>query len=93
MQKIMEEYEELKKAYEEGDNRAIREELGDLLFSVANVSRFLGIDPEESLNESTEKFIERFAYIEENSGINGKTIEDISLDEMDRLWAEAKKIF
>ena len=67
------------------------EEFGDLLFSMVNVARFLNIDPEESLNKSTVKFIERFATMEKVSIDRGLDLESMSLEEMDNLWIEAKK--
>lgn len=69
----------------------ITEELGDLLFSVVNVSRFLKTDPEEALKQSTEKFIRRFAYIEDSALTCGRRVEDMSLEELDKLWEEAKR--
>ena len=62
------------------------EELGDLLFSVVNLSRMAKIDPEESLNRATEKFIERFAMLEMRANESGKRLEYMSLEEMDALW-------
>jgi tetrapyrrole methylase family protein/MazG family protein len=90
-QKIKEETIELAEASGSGDVQRIREELGDLLFSVVNVSRFLKVNPEEALNAASEKFIKRFAYIENESIARGKRIENMSLHEMDELWEEAKQ--
>lgn len=73
------------------DKKALEEELGDLLFSVVNVSRFLGIDPEASLDYTLDKFIRRFTHIEDSALACGKALEDMSLSEMDELWNEAKK--
>ena len=73
------------------DKKALEEELGDLLFSVVNVSRFLGIDPEASLDYTIDKFIRRFTHIEDSTLACGKALEDMSLSEMDELWNEAKK--
>lgn len=72
------------------DKKALEEELGDLLFSVVNVSRFLGIDPEASLDYTIDKFIRRFTHIEDSALACGKALEDMSLSEMDELWNEAK---
>ena len=66
------------------------EELGDLLFSVVNVARFLKVDPEEALTFTTDKFIRRFAYIEKEAMACGRRMEDMSLSEMDALWEQAK---
>ena len=73
---------------EQGTN--IQEELGDLLFSVVNVSRFLKADPEEALNAATEKFISRFAKVEEMALSQGKDMAQMSLEELDKLWERAK---
>ncbi len=89
--KIEEESLELKDAYEKRDVAATKEELGDLLFSIVNVARFLNVDPEEALTSTTDKFIRRFAYIEKSALTCGKRLEDMSLEEMDALWEEAKK--
>lgn len=90
MHKVQEEFEELKKAYNEGNTGKITEETGDLLFAVVNVSRFLGVQPEFALTETIEKFIRRFKYIEDKCRISGKGLKDMTLEEMDRLWDEAK---
>jgi len=90
--KVDEETAELKEAYEQGDKAHIREELGDLLFAVTNVSRFLDIDPEDALNATTQKFMTRFSHVEESASRKGLRLEDMSLAEMDVLWEEAKKI-
>ena len=89
--KLKEELDELREAWEQGSGEAMSEEFGDLLFSMVNVSRFLNIDPEESLNKSTDKFIGRFATMEKVSIDRGLDLESMSLEEMDNLWIEAKK--
>ena len=88
--KVREELEEFCTAKAEANYEGMVEELGDLLFSVINVSRFAKIDPEEALNLSTEKFIDRFGMIEEAARKSGKRLEEMSLDEMDALWDEIK---
>lgn len=90
MCKVQEEFEELKRAYNEGNMEKITEEVGDLLFATVNVSRFLGVQPEFALTETIEKFIRRFKYIEDKCRISGKALEHMTLEEMDRLWDEAK---
>ncbi|MGL5750416.1 MAG: nucleoside triphosphate pyrophosphohydrolase [Paraclostridium sp.] len=90
--KIVEEYKELLDEHKQGNIKYIKEELGDLLFSVVNLARFLDINPEESLNATTEKFIKRFEYIENSAISSNKNLEDMSLEEMDELWNEAKNI-
>ncbi len=89
-QKLDEESAELKEAYQQGDQEHIKEELGDLLFAITNISRFLGIDPEDALNATSNKFIRRFAYVESAAMAQGRRPEDMTLSEMDTLWEEAK---
>ena len=69
----------------------ITEELGDILFSVVNLARFLHIQPELALTDTVEKFIKRFEYIEKESLKYGKRMENMSLSEMDSLWNESKR--
>ena len=88
LDKLSEELAELKEAMAQGTN--IQEELGDLLFSVVNISRFLKADPEEALNAATEKFISRFAKVEEMALAQGKDMAQMSLEELDKLWERAK---
>lgn len=90
LDKLKEETEELNEALGNGDKRHIKEELGDLLFTVVNIARFLEIDPEEALNATTEKFINRFDYIEKSAISKGQSLESMSLNDMDLLWEEAK---
>jgi tetrapyrrole methylase family protein/MazG family protein len=89
--KVYEEAEEVKEVYKTGEKAIIEEEIGDLLFSVVNVARFLKIQPELALRVTTEKFIKRFRYIEETALQSGKKIDKMSLQEMDKLWNEAKQ--
>lgn len=91
MEKIPEELAELTAAYHSGDRDTIEEEIGDLLFAVVNVARFLEVDPEGALARTTRKFSARFRHIEESARRAGKRLEDMSLDEMDALWEEAKR--
>lgn len=88
--KVREEYEELSEVYKTGEKAIIEEELGDLLFSIVNVSRFLKVQPELALRAATEKFIKRFAFIEERALQSGKKLDKMSLQEMDKLWEQAK---
>lgn len=88
--KVREEYGELAEVYKTGNKAIIEEELGDLLFSIVNVSRFLKVQPELALRAATEKFIKRFAYIEERALQSGKKLDKMSLQEMDKLWNQAK---
>ena len=88
--KVKEETYELLEIYQGNDETSIMEEVGDLLFAVVNVARFLGVNPEEALNFTSSKFINRFGYIEETAKLQGKQMETMSLEEMDKLWEEAK---
>ncbi len=91
LDKVNEETSELREAWQNGDREAMKEELGDLLFSVVNVARFLEVDPEEALTFTTDKFIRRFSHIEKEAMACGRRMEDMSLDEMDALWEQAKR--
>lgn len=88
--KMEEEIHEFLEALSSGNRKKIREEIGDLLFVVANLARFLRIDPEDALRRTIEKFISRFRYIEASLHQRGKSVHQSSLSEMDRLWNEAK---
>ncbi|MFZ5354783.1 MAG: nucleoside triphosphate pyrophosphohydrolase [Bacillota bacterium] len=90
MDKVAEELDELKEVYKGEDKHIIEEELGDLLFSVVNLARFLKIQPELALRAVNDKFISRFRYIEENATKQGKKMEKMSLEELDELWESAK---
>ena len=89
--KLDEERRELDAARQSGSTDAVAEELGDLLFVVANISRHLGIDPELALKAANQKFEERFRHIEERLGADGRSPAESNLDEMEALWQEAKK--
>lgn len=90
LNKVLEEYEEVKDVYK-GENRArILEELGDLIFASVNVCRFLDIEPENALNYTIDKFINRFEYIEKTAQGKGLKLTDMTLEQMDALWEEAK---
>ncbi len=89
-EKIVEETRELAEARCGGDALRIRDELGDLLFAVVNVARFLKVDPEDALNFTSQRFIQRFRFIEEAARANGCLPESMTLAEMDKLWEEAK---
>ncbi|WP_026486840.1 bifunctional methyltransferase/pyrophosphohydrolase YabN [Caldanaerobius polysaccharolyticus] len=90
MDKLYEEINELKEVYKSGDREKIVEEMGDVLFACVNVSRFLKVEPEQALTGTIEKFISRFSYIEKKAAEKGKSVQDMSLSEMDALWNEAK---
>lgn len=89
--KVSEELLELKQAYEEGNQEHIHEELGDLLFSVVNVSRFVKVDSEEALTNSTDKFIDRFSKVEKMANEQGLDMKNTDLATLDKLWDLAKK--
>jgi tetrapyrrole methylase family protein/MazG family protein len=91
LNKLEEEMEEFREALSLRDRRRIREEIGDLLFVIANVSRFLRVHPEEALKKSLEKFVSRFHYMETSLRREGKSFSQSNLAEMDRLWEESKK--
>ena len=88
LDKLSEEIEELKTAVAEGSN--IEEELGDLLFSAVNVSRFVKVDTEQALTKATDKFIDRFRKVEAQAKAEGRPMEEMSLAELDALWERAK---
>ncbi len=85
------ELDELQCAIEDEDPQQCFEELGDVLFSAVNMARFLKVDAEESLNASTEKFISRFQRVEQLAKEQGISLEEISIQDMDKLWKQAKK--
>lgn len=84
--KLSEELTEFKAAVAENSN--VEEELGDLLFSAVNAARFVKVDPEAALQKATEKFIARFRRVEELAG--DRPMEDMTLEELDKLWEQAK---
>lgn len=90
--KIKEETDELRQACTDGNKDSIADELGDILFSVVNLARFLNIQPEMALSKSTDKFIERFEYVEKMTAKNALKMEEMSLVELDKLWEEAKSV-
>jgi tetrapyrrole methylase family protein/MazG family protein len=91
MEKLDEEMREFKEALALQDRKKICEEIGDLFFVLANVSRFLHLHPEEALEKTLDKFVSRFHYIEASLHKEGKSLRQSDLVEMDRLWEESKK--
>ena len=91
LKKLDEEMKEFREALSLQSRSKIREELGDLLFVLVNISRFLRIDPEEALRKTVKKFMLRFHYIETSLRKKGKSFHQSNLIEMDQLWEEAKK--
>jgi ATP diphosphatase len=90
LDKIKEEVAEVEAEIAEGSPQALSSEVGDLLFAAVNLARHLKIDPEAALRGANAKFEQRFAHIEDRLAEAGQTPESASLDEMERLWAEAK---
>jgi MazG family protein len=90
-EKVKEEESELKEAITENDQRKIEEEFGDLVFSLVNFARFLNIDAENALELTNKKFIKRFTQMEEEAMASGKSLNDMSLQEMDSIWNQIKR--
>ncbi len=91
-EKVREELGELEEALNKGDKEASLDELGDFLFSIINVSRFYKLNPDNALEHTNQKFIRRFNYIEQHSIRIGKPLTEMTLEEMDALWNEAKEM-
>ena len=89
-EKVQEELEELKVELAKGDKENSTQELGDFLFSVINAARLYKLNPDNALEKTNQKFIRRFNYVEDHSLKQGKNLKDMSLEEMDKLWDEAK---
>jgi XTP/dITP diphosphohydrolase len=93
--KVMEELQELKvevlKGETEENHESTEKEFGDLLFALVNYARFIGVNPEDALERTNRKFISRFQHLEKNANRLGKSLHQMSLDEMDVFWNEAKK--
>ena len=88
--KLDEEIAEFKEAVLEGKDKNIQNEIGDILFVIVNIAKFNKIDAEEALRSTNNKFIKRFHYIEQKITKSGKTLQESSLEEMERYWQEAK---
>ncbi len=88
--KVEEELAELRREADRGDPDRIEAELGDLLFAIVNLARFLGVDPERALRRATRRFSERFREVERAARESGRKLEDMTLEEMDQLWEAAK---
>jgi MazG family protein len=89
--KVEEELNELKTAYDKNARQNMEEEMGDLLFTIVNLSRFLEISAEDSLRKSNEKFARRFKYMEEAFDNNYEQMKKAGMKELDKIWEEAKK--
>jgi uncharacterized protein YabN with tetrapyrrole methylase and pyrophosphatase domain len=90
--KVEEEIEELRIAAASGDSRRIQAELGDLFFSIVNLSRFLHVEAEDALGAAVERFLRRFAHVEAKIKAQGKDLGEATLAEMDLYWEEAKRL-
>ncbi|WP_394750091.1 nucleoside triphosphate pyrophosphohydrolase [Spongiimicrobium salis] len=91
-QKVEEEIREFKQEVDTANKNRMEEEFGDVLFSMINYARFLDINPENALERTNKKFIKRFQYLETQAKHLGKSLKEMSLEEMDVYWEEAKKI-
>jgi len=91
--KVQEELQELKEEVKQNSSpERIEDEFGDLLFSLVNYARFIGVNPEDALERTNRKFIKRFQYLESKASASGKKLQDMTLSEMDVYWNEAKKM-
>ncbi len=90
--KVIEELEEVKEAWELADQAHIEEEIGDLLLVSVNLARHLKVNPEIALKQATKKFSLRFNYIEQQVEATGRTLRDCELAELDAFWDEAKRV-
>ena len=91
-QKVQEEISELNAEVKNGTSEQIESEFGDVLFSMINYARFLKINPDTALERTNQKFTKRFQYLEKQAKKVGKTLHEMSLDEMEVIWQEAKKV-
>lgn len=91
LEKLDEEVAELRQEVSKGDEGAVREEIGDLLFTIVNLARRFGVDAENALQEANAKFTRRFEHVEAGLHESGRSFDQTSLEEMDRLWDEAKE--
>lgn len=90
--KVKEELQELSEEINNGNALSIEDEFGDVLFSLVNYARFIGVDPELALERTNKKFIKRFQYLEVQANLNSKNLSEMSLSEMDVFWEKAKKM-
>ena len=92
MEKLEEEIGELSDEIAKGaPKEKLTDELGDILFVVVNLARHLGVDPEEALRATNDKFTRRFAHVEDTIAKNGRKLSDATLEEMDAAWDDAKR--
>jgi len=88
---VREELNELEAEFEQGDPQHAQAELGDVLFSLVNAARLYQLNPDSALEQTNQKFIRRFSYVEAQARAQGRAVSDLSLEEMDALWDEAKR--
>jgi len=91
--KVIEEIEEMHRSESEGNYDKLEDEVGDVFFAMVNYSRFLGVNPENALRRTNNKFINRFSYVESRIKESGKKLKDSNLTEMDKFWEESKRMF
>ncbi|MEM1338078.1 MAG: nucleoside triphosphate pyrophosphohydrolase [Bacteroidota bacterium] len=91
-EKLKEELGELQEEIKTGNSEAVENEFGDVLFSMVNYARFLGVNPENALERTNKKFIGRFQYLENKAKTKGKSLKEMTLAEMDVFWEEAKAL-
>jgi XTP/dITP diphosphohydrolase len=91
LEKVKEELDELRTEIDAGDSKKMEAELGDVMFSLVNFARFLKVNPENALERTNKKFIKRFNYIEEKANKSQRKVSELSIEEMEILWQEAKK--
>jgi len=90
-EKYQEEVDELQFAIQKNDQKAVEEEFGDVLFSLVNYARFIGVDPSNALEKTNQKFLHRFRFIEAQAKKENKSVDQLSLEEMETFWQAAKK--
>lgn len=91
-EKVKEELKELEHEVKTGNHKEVEREFGDVLFSMINYARFLKVNPENALEQTNKKFIKRFKYLESRAKLINKELKDMTLNEMDIFWEEAKKL-
>ena len=92
MEKLKEELKELQEEVVKGDKDAIEAEYGDVLFALVNYGKHLGVNPEDALERTIKKFIKRFQHLEYRAKTNKQALSDMTLEEMDVYWNEAKEL-
>ena len=88
--KVQEEIQEFREEEKNGNKVRMEEEFGDLMFSLINYARFIGVNPEDALEKTNRKFIKRFQYLEQKTNSQNQSLKEMSLEEMEAIWQEAK---